>query len=192
VATALNSALDPIWPITVEQYHAMVERGILTEDDPIELLDGVIVQKVPKNPAHIAATDYIRLILDRVLPPGWFVRSQDPIRLPTSEPEPDVCVIRGNRPDYNGRLPEARDLTLVVEVADATLDRDRIFKKRIYAEVGIPGYWILNLKARRLEAYSEPIDGSYKRSSFYGAGDSAPLELDGRIVCEIPVSDFLP
>ena len=40
----------PIYRLTVAQYHAMAEAGILTEDDPVELLEGWLVQKMTKYP----------------------------------------------------------------------------------------------------------------------------------------------
>jgi len=170
----------------------MINRGVLTEDDPVELLDGVIVQKAPKNPPHCVATENARAAFEAILPAGWFAREEKPITLASSEPEPDLAVCRGMRRDYLERHPGSADLGLVVEIADATLVRDRLLKEGIYAAAGIPWYWLLDLKTPRLEAYSEPRDGVFQRTHVYAAGDAVPVELDGNVIGSISVSDLLP
>jgi hypothetical protein len=71
MAAALTPGITPIWTVTVARYHAMVERGILNDDDPVELLEGIIVQKVSKNPPHRFATLATREALRRSVPSGW-------------------------------------------------------------------------------------------------------------------------
>src|SRR5437667_12822944 len=119
MAAALNTGITPIWPLTVGQYQAMLDKGIVGPDDPVELLEGVTVQKVSKSPPHRIATSATRLALEHVVPPGWYVDEQEPITLAASEPEPDVALIRGDTRDYSARHPGARVVVLVVEVADA-------------------------------------------------------------------------
>src|SRR5215212_4614695 len=113
-----------IWRMSVAQYHAMIQAGILTEEDPIEFLEGWLVQRMPKNPAHRMVTLLLRKALDRLIPPGWYVDSQEPITTGDSEPEPDIVIVRGSTTDYPDRHPGARDVGLVVEIAEATLRRD--------------------------------------------------------------------
>jgi Uma2 family endonuclease len=129
---------EPVWRFSVAQYHQMIRLGILTEDDPVELLEGWIIHKMPKNPPHRAATKLTRNALEEIVPEGWYVDAQEPITLLDSEPEPDVVVVRGNTRDYLDRHPGSQDLALVVEIADSTLERDRTSKKRLYARAGIP------------------------------------------------------
>jgi len=178
--------------VTVEQYHTMIDRGILGPDDRVELLEGVIVQKMTKRPTHSVATVATSEALRRVVPRGWSVNAQEPITLETSEPEPDVAVIRGTRRDYLKRHPGPGDVGLVVEVADTTLKRDRIVKKRIYAAAGIPFYWILDLTRRRLVVYSEPQGADYGQRVLYAPDQTAAVILDGRAVGKVAVSDLLP
>jgi Uma2 family endonuclease len=122
---------DPIWRLSVEQYHGMIEAGILSADDPVELLDGWLFTKKPKKPPHRIATRLIRQALEGLVPESWYVDSQEPVTTPDSEPEPDVMVVRGDTRQYFDHHPGAADLALVVEVADATLERDRTLKKRL-------------------------------------------------------------
>ena len=147
---------EPIWRFTLEQYHAMVRSQVLTEANALEFLDGFLVPKMVKKPAHRISTRLVRQILEQWIPAGYYVDSQEPITLGGSEPEPDVAVILGKTTDYRDRHPGAAEVLLVVEVAEATLERDRGLKKRLYAAEGIADYWILNLVDRQLECYSDP------------------------------------
>src|SRR5688500_3555161 len=135
-ADAIEYTLDDFWPLSIEQYHQMIREGILTEDDPVELLHGRLTRKMPKNPPHRLATRRTRLALEACLPAGWFVEAQEPITTEDSEPEPHITVVRGSPDDYAERHPGPRDVALVVEVADGTLQRDRSLKKKIYASAG--------------------------------------------------------
>ena len=170
---------EPIWRFSVAQYHEMIRLGILTEDDPVELLEGWIIHKMPKNPPHRAATKLTRNALEEVVPSGWYVDAQEPITLEDSEPEPDVVVVRGNTRDYLDRHPGSQDLALVVEIADSTLERERTSKKRIYTCVGIPLYWIANLPEQKLEVYTQPIDlaqkPTYQQRQDYSLSDEVTV-----------------
>ena len=187
---------DLVWRLGVGQYHEMIAAGILTEDDPVELLDGCLVPKMPKNPPHTLANGLIHEALARLLPAGWFTDSQEPITTEDSEPEPDVRVVRGERRAFLERHPGPQDLGLVVEVSDATLERDRTLKKQLYARSGVPVYWIVNLRDRRLEVYTEPsgpVDvPGYGRRHELAAGDEVPVTLDGVEIGRLAVSDLLP
>jgi Uma2 family endonuclease len=187
---------DLIWRLSVEQYHEMIRAGILTSDDPVELLEGWLVCKMPKNPPHRIATRLAQKTLEGVVSAGWYVDSQEPITLDDSEPEPDVMVIRGETRDYLARHPGAGDLALVVEVADTTLERDRGGKKRLYARAGIVVYWIINLSERLVEVYSEPSgvaeEPDYRQRDDYGPDDSVPVVIEGREVGRIAVRELLP
>lgn len=185
----------PIWRLSVPQYHQMIQSGILTDDDPVELLEGWLVTKMPKNPPHRLATQLLREALAQSVPPGWFVDAQEPITTADSEPEPDVMVVRGVRRDYRDRHPGPGDIGVIVEVADTTLQRDRGVKLRLYAAAGIPIYWIVNLSERRLEVYSEPSGPTetpqYARRQDYMPDATVMLVLDGAPAGEIAVAEVL-
>lgn len=138
----------------------------------------------------------MRGALQRIIPPGWYVDSHSPITLASSEPEPDACVIRGQPRDYGDRHPGANEVGLVVEVADASLERDRQFKRQIYTQAGIPCYWVVNLIDDRVGVYSlrQPAStdaGQYERRDFTAA-DEIPLVLDGHEIARIPAREILP
>jgi Uma2 family endonuclease len=187
---------EPVCRFSVSQYHEMIAAGILREDDPLELLEGWLVPQMVKNPPHSTARHLTTKALERVLQPGWHVRSQEPITLSDSEPEPDVAVVRGDPGQYERAHPGPQDVALVVEVADASLDRDRKIKKTVYARAGIPSYWILNLPQRRIEVYSSP-SGSEERSDYrqrqeYDIDSDVPLTVEGREIARISASELFP
>src|SRR5258706_12768291 len=86
---------EPVFRLTVPQYHTMIDAGVLTDDDPVELLEGILVFKMPKKPAHRLALRKLVKAIEKLLPDGYFVLSQEPITLDGSEPEPDAASIRG-------------------------------------------------------------------------------------------------
>jgi Uma2 family endonuclease len=187
---------EPIYQLSVAQYHDMIQHGILTEDDPVELLDGYLVRKMPKRRPHSYATQVSRDVLAAALPAGWFVDAQEPITTEESEPEPDISVIRGERRQFRKRHPRPKDVGLLIEIADATLRRDRGLKKRIYAGALIAAYWIVNLPDQQVEVYTDPSGPSpkpdYGHRSDYGLGDEIPLVLGGKEVARIQVRELIP
>lgn len=196
-APAPSGAPDPLYRVSVEQYHDMIRKGIFKDGDPVELLEGVLVRKMTKHQPHCFATQTLRDLLPRLLPSGWFVIDQDPVTTADSEPEPDVSVIRGTRRQYleQGRHPGPPETGLVIEVADSSLDHDRTTKYRVYARAGIPTYWIVNLVDRQVEVYTGPTapapEPSYHQRVDFGPADDVPLVLDGQVVGRVRVADLL-
>jgi hypothetical protein len=174
----------------------MVRTAIISEDDPVELLEGWIVKKMTKSPRHRLATRLLRDALQRHVPQGWDVDSQDPVTLSASEPEPDATIVRGGPRDYADRHPGAGDVALVVEVSDSSLSRDRGIKKAIYAAARIAVYWVVNLLEGQIEVYSNPIGSAagadYATCESFGVEDRVPLVVDGLSVAEIPAREILP
>jgi Uma2 family endonuclease len=187
---------EPIWRLSVEQYHEMINVGILDEDDQIELLEGLLIPKMPKNPPHRVTKELTHEALARMLPPGWHASEQEPITTEDSEPEPDVTVIRGARRDYLERHPGPSDLALVIEVSNTTLRRDRGLKKRIYARAGIQVYWIINLLENRIEIYTDPTgeaeEPDYRRRQDYFPDDEIQVVIEGREIGRLAARDMLP
>lgn len=196
MAYALTVPTEPIWRLSVEQYHAMIRAGILTDDDPVELLEGWLVAKMPRNPLHRLATQLTREALAHLIPTGWYVDAQEPLTTANSEPEPDVMVVRGERRQYLDRHPGPREVALVVEVADTTLQRDRRAKKRLYAQAEIPVYWIINLVESQCKVYTDPSGPAeqpdYRQRQDYGRADTVPLVLEGRTIAQLAVQELLP
>ena len=170
----------------------MIDAGIFDSDTPVELIEGFLLERMPRTPPHACVTDDVRSALDTILPPGWCTRAQNPITLSDSEPELDVVIARGTRRDYAIRHPGPAGLALVVEVADATLSRDRGTKQRIYARASIPVYWIVDLVNRRVEVRTDPQGDTYRTLTVLSAGDALSVVIDGVEVATIQVSSLLP
>ncbi|MEG4838526.1 Uma2 family endonuclease [Microcoleus sp. B9-D4] len=187
---------DLILRLSIEQYHAIIQAGILTDDDSVELLEGWLVFKMPKNPPHRVTTRLVRTALENILPPGWYVDSQEPITLSNSEPEPDIVVVRGDTRQYLDRHPGAEDIALIIEVSDTTLQRDRTVKKRIYARAGIAIYWIVNLVEGLVEVYSQPLveveQPDYSQRLDFGRSAVIPIIIEGIEIGAIAVDALLP
>lgn len=190
----LAPTIEAVLParLSVGQYHAMIESGILTADDSIELLEGCLVNKMPKNPLHSLSTCLILDSLLKLLPSGWLLRVQEPITLTDSEPEPDAAVVRGARRDYLARHPAPSEVALVIEVANTSLSLDRKWKKRLYATAGIPIYWVVNLPENVIESYSEPDSDDYQHQQVYRKADSVPVVIDGQTCGTIAAAELLP
>jgi Uma2 family endonuclease len=183
--------------LSVAEYHRLIELGVLTEDDNVELIEGYLVQqKTPHGPPHDGTLHRALDCLTRFLPSGWDLRIRCAITLAESEPEPDLAVVREDPDGYLKRHPGAADVSLVIEVADSTLDGDRVDKGRVYARNGIPCYWILNVADHQVEVYTAPSDPTasptYAQRQDYRAGDTVALVLDGNAVAQLPVRDLLP
>ena len=123
--TPLLPAIPPPLPVhrfTVDEYHQLIQMGVLDEDDDVELLEGWIVPKMRRTPTHDAVISWImNRRLTPMLPKGWSCRGQSAIVTAESEPEPDIAVVRGSELDYLSRHPGSVDMALVIEVADSTL-----------------------------------------------------------------------
>jgi Uma2 family endonuclease len=180
---------------SVKQYHDMIAAGILTANDRVELLKGWIVDKMPHNAPHDAGITRTNRRLSRLLPDEWLLLVQCAITLRTSEPEPDFAIVAGPEHLYSRQKPRARDVRLLMEVADSTLLYDRRWKLQLYAEARIPEYWIINVLDNCIEVYTDPKGGKaagYRRQKVYTMEKSIPLVLDGRHIADIPVRDLLP
>jgi Uma2 family endonuclease len=178
------------------EYGQMIDHGLLDEDDPIELLDGLLLVKEPQHSPHRTAVLLVAKALERAFGEGWFVQTQSPIILDDrSEPEPDACVVRGSPRDYTRAHPTRP--ALVVEVAQSRLRLARGRKAAAYARAGIADYWILNLDGRVLEVYREPASPDPTRPH-WGYSAIEALGVDSTVAplaapaATIRVADLLP
>lgn len=189
-------AVGRLFRLSVDAYEALVRDGLLGPNERVELLEGVLVAKMTKYPSHSAAASILLERLLQLAPVGWCVRKEDPIRLATSMPEPDLALVRGTQAQYRERHPVAAEVAILVEIADSSLRDDQTLKKRMYATAAIPTYWIVNLPARRVEVYTDPTGPDptpdYRRRTDHGPADGVPLVLDGQEVGRIAVADLLP
>jgi Uma2 family endonuclease len=193
-----SSLMERRHRITVEEYHGMLDLGLFGPEPRVELLEGVIVNKMSKNPPHNLACDLIQHLLTRLLVAGYFhsMATSMAIEDRDGEPEPDVMILRGLIRDYAGRRRTPADAALLTEVSDTSYDYDRYAKWVTYAAARVPVYWIVDLNRRQLEVHTEPTgEGAaavYARTQIFGPDDEVPLILDGREVGRFLVKEILP
>jgi hypothetical protein len=192
----LPAAWESLRRFSVGEYHAMIETGVFAQDENFELLEGLVVGTMTKHPPHWICTELVRKALESLHLEGYFVQSQNPVTTADSEPEPDVALVAGNLRDYRQGNPEPDQVPLVVEVSDASLARDRVWKKRIYARAGIACYWIVNLATEEVEVYSEPSgpvpEPDYARCDIVPRDGELPVVVAARPVGKLSVRDLLP
>lgn len=147
------------YKLSVDKYEHMIQAGILTENDRVELIRGELVDKTPIGDRHVDVVNRLNRKFAKLLDDSVSVSVQNPIVLADSEPEPDLVL-------YTRRLPgkvRASDVHLIVEVAETSLDFDRTVKLPLYAEAGIREVWIVNLVEGQFDVYREPqLDGTFK------------------------------
>jgi Uma2 family endonuclease len=156
---------------TVEEYHRMIQAGILTTDDQVELLDGEIVYVPPQDPPHSGTTQRSDGYLKQRFANRAHVRVQLPITLATSEPEPDLAVVRPDRRDYYDQHPHPEDIFLIVEIANTTLNTDLTNKAQIYGKANIQEYWVIDVVGQKIYVMREPYEAGYHSQVVLSAGD---------------------
>lgn len=156
---------------TVGQYHQMIESGILTERDRVELLQGEIIEMSPIGMQHAACVDRLNELLVRELGSRAIVGVQNPIQLSTrSEPQPDFAILQ-RRPDfYASGHPQPRDVFALIEVSDTTIEFDRTVKVPIYAKDNIAEVWIVDLNAESVQIHRDPSDTGYRQLQTFRRG----------------------
>lgn len=141
---------------TCEKYERATALGLLGPEDHVELIEGEITQKMPRNSPHATALTLANDALRLIFPIGFAVRPQLPLSIGgLSQPEPNIAVVTGSVRDYGNAHPRADNAVLLVEISDSTLLPDQTTKVGLYAHAGIPEYWIVNLPERLLEVYRQ-------------------------------------
>jgi Uma2 family endonuclease len=133
-------------------------------------------------------------VIDRLLPVGWFLSMDSPIRLPNqkSEPEPDGMILRGEPRDIIRSHPDQSHVGLLIEIADSSYAEDRGPMARLYAAAGVPRMWILDLNRRVLIVLTDPTDDGYATIREFGEEAEVPIILDGDEVARLVVREVLP
>ncbi|NJM52990.1 MAG: Uma2 family endonuclease [Blastocatellia bacterium] len=175
--------------ITVAEYDRMIELGVYTENDRIELLNGEIIELMPKGPKHVYFNEKVADFFKEKLDKNVDVRSQNPIVLDDfSEPEPDIVLAKPPRENYLENHPAPADIYLIMEISDTTLAYDREAKAKAYSRNGIGQYLLLNLNNETLEEYREPSEDGYQFKRTLRKGDSLNLEAFPEV--EIKIDDL--
>ncbi len=160
---------------SVDDYEQMIDAGILGEEDRVELIRGEIVDKMAIGDLHGARVKKLNRLFGRTFGDAVIVGVQDPVRLDDSEPEPDISLLAPRDDFYATGKPRARNILLLIEVADTSLEVDREVKGPVYAEAGVGEYWIVNLEEGSLEVHRGPTPAGYRDISVLRPGDEVEI-----------------
>jgi Uma2 family endonuclease len=161
---------------STSQYHQMMETGILTESDRVELIRGEIVEMAAIGRRHASQVRRLNTFFSEQLGGRAIVDVQNPIELSDrSEPQPDIALLHPRDDFYESRHPQPSDVFLLIEVADTTIETDREIKIPLYAEANIPEVWIVNLNEQCIEVYRHPTGGEYGTVQTFRCGESLSI-----------------
>ena len=162
---------------TVDDYYKMLEAGVLTENERVELIRGEIVEMSPIGIHHAACVDRINELFILGLAKTVTVGIQDPVRLnDNSEPQPDISLLQ-RRPDfYQTRHPQPEDIFLLIEVSDTTVKYDQEVKIPLYAENNIVEVWLVDLTQQCLEVYRQPTANGYEIVQTFQRGETVTIQ----------------
>jgi Uma2 family endonuclease len=169
------------YKLSVEDYHKLGTAGVLTEDSRVELIEGELIEMAPIGPEHASVVDTLVGLLAPQAGNEFRLSTQNPLTLmPRSEPQPDLMLLKPRADRYASSLPSAADVLVVIEVSDKTLEYDRGPKLSLYAQHGIPEYWIVDVQAKRIEVFRDPASTGYTQELQFGPPDVVtPQSLPG-------------
>jgi Uma2 family endonuclease len=148
--------------LTVEQYHRMLEAGVIAPDARVELIEGNVVEMAAIGPRHHAAAIRLARLLAQTLDGRAVVSTKLSIQLDEmTETRPDLTIYKPRHDFRANALPTGADALLVIEISDTKLDYDVRVKGPLYARHGVPAYWIFDLPARALRYYRAPRGDAY-------------------------------
>jgi len=153
----------------------MAEAGVFAHipENCIELIKGEVIQMSPIGRKHggcVARAN--QLLVDKFIR-RFIIWTQNSIRLDnSSEPQPDLALLKLRDDFYTERLPIPEDILLIIEVADSSIDYDRTVKIPLSAEFGIPESWLIDVNEKILTRYTIPSVRGYKTSESLDRNDS--------------------
>lgn len=175
-------------------YDRMIAAGVFdpAEAHRLELIGGELHMMSPIGDRHADAVDWLvrwsTLAIDRQV---LLVRVQNPLSIPGSEsaPQPDIAWVTLRR--YADRRPLPEEVSLLIEVADTSLEFDTTAKAALYAAAGIADYWVVDLVSRAVIVFREPRSGGYENRSTH-RGDQLVRPLAQPDAALSPAELFLP
>jgi Uma2 family endonuclease len=172
---------DSIHRLDTDAYNRMVATGAL-QDEPVELLEGLLVEMSPQGVSH--STAIVRLTRHLASARAWLAVQLPLEAKPRSEPEPDLALTEAE-PSFEHHF---RTAVLAVEVAVTSHKKDRETKAPVYARVGIPTYWLVDVPAEAVEVRTEPGPKGYGRCEIFGLGTKVPSPAEG--VADLDVAEL--
>ena len=171
---------------TLDEYHRMVQAGILAESDRVELIRGEIVVMAPIGRRHAGQVGRLTRLFSLALGERAIVWVQNPLPLgPDSEPQPDVAPLRPCADFYVNTPPRPADVWLAIEVGDTSVAADRAIKVPLHAEAGLRETWLVDLPGERVEVYRTPVSDGYRDVRVLQRGQSLTVETFPDLVLSV-------
>ncbi len=173
VGTCYVVAMASTYHFDISSYNRIIEAGILSPKDKVELVCGEIINMSPMGDDHIFSVLSFTQRLTATYRDEALVLVQCPIQIPPdSEPEPDFALLRLPIDRYKTKKPQPEDILLIIEVSDSTLAYDSGKKLSLYAKALIPEVWVRNLPENTLEVYRKPKKELYSVHSIHFSNEA--------------------
>ncbi|HAC63107.1 MAG TPA: hypothetical protein DCF68_06090 [Cyanothece sp. UBA12306] len=171
-----------IYKWSIDEWHELVESGVL-EGKPVEFLEGDIIEMSPEGIEHSYTNQSVSDYLRDLLKGQAQIREAHPITLDNSEPEPDIAIVRLPETIYRNHHPYPQDIYWLIEVSNKTLKKDLEQKIITYGRNGIPEYWVIDLKNKKLIVHTQLQSGCYSQITESKSGTIRPqvfphIEID--------------
>ncbi|MGN6270806.1 MAG: Uma2 family endonuclease [Sphingomonas sp.] len=162
MAMTVQDRLPPgKYKLRIEDYLRLDGAGAFG-DARTELLEGDVFLMSPMHRPHARVSSALFLAVDSGLKRAGIDLTPlvgASVAIPPSNvPEPDIVVT--SNPEGDGLVPLA-SVRLVIEVSDSTIASDLQFKHRVYAEAGVPEYWVADVNARVIHQMWAPDGEGY-------------------------------
>jgi Uma2 family endonuclease len=169
-------------PITIDLYQQMGEKGLLTPEDRVQLIEGEILEMPPIGTRHGSVAGRLNKWLSRAVGDEAIVRLDNPLSLGKhSQPQPDLMLLKPRADDYVTSHPGPEDVLLAVEVSDSTLEFDLGRKWALYARFAVAEYWVIDVNSRYVQVHSDPANGEFRSTAEYGLQDAVSPRAFPRI-----------
>ncbi|MEP6848800.1 MAG: Uma2 family endonuclease [Acidobacteriota bacterium] len=179
---AIKSFTPHRFPISVKIFHVMAAEGVFAPTDRVELIDGEIFNMSPIGTLHARCVNWLSRVLGEFVGRDFIVSIQNPIVLDdASEPQPDISILRYRDDFYKNETPWPRDVLMIFEVADTSVEFDRNIKLPRYAAAGIPETWLIDLVSERVEVHSEPKENTDGTVKIFQRGENAASHMIANI-----------
>lgn len=159
---------------TVDDYEKMIQTGILTISDKVELIEGEIIQMSPIGLKHAATVIRLTNLLPSLFGNNVLISVQNSVQLNEySQPEPDVVLLRNRSDFYETKRPTSEDILLLIEVSDSSLKYDQEIKIPLYANSNVQEVWLINLNNDTVETYRYPQTSFYQQKQIFTKNNQA-------------------
>ena len=146
----MSAAALPRVRFTREDVDKMIDAGLFA-GRRLELIDGDLIEKMGQNPLTQGYPAYFRIACRGIWATArTCARPDGGTTADRSSTFPSQTWRSADAKFAGKRHPRGDEIVLVVEVADTTLRGDLTVKRDLYARAGVPEYWVLSLKGRKL------------------------------------------